>query len=207
MTASGLPRSGASPNWVARPDRVGPATLASPTRARRTRATVPLPEHYATGRLIYLETDPVEREIEVYHEQEETLAFLEPHCAFFTWGLNYGNPDCQVPLSERFPFKPVPPAVVCDLWEASGNGTAEVFTTRKLCRITSPRCTLPKSTAQPSGNMATVRPILSLSSERSSAMAAMLPVRARSVIPAAIRRWLMDLPLWDRNGYGVVSTA
>jgi hypothetical protein len=91
--------------------------------------TVPLPEHYATGRLIYLETDPVAVEIEVYHQQEATIAYLEPHCAFFTWGLNYGHPDCQVPLPGRFPFKPVPPVVVCDLWEALGNGAADVFTT------------------------------------------------------------------------------
>jgi hypothetical protein len=91
--------------------------------------TVPLPEHYATGRLIYLETDPVELEIEVYNQDQAALAFLEPHCAFFTWGLNYGNSDCRVPLSGRFPFQPVPPAVVCDFWESPSNGTVDVFTT------------------------------------------------------------------------------
>src|SRR5262249_3392523 len=60
--------------------------------------TVPLPEHSATGRLIYLETDPVELEIQLFHNNAKAVAFLEPHAAFFTWGLNYGNPDCQVPL-------------------------------------------------------------------------------------------------------------
>ena len=54
--------------------------------------TVPLPEHYATGRLVYLETDPVELEIELFDKKDEAIAFLEPHCAFFTWGLNYGRP-------------------------------------------------------------------------------------------------------------------
>lgn len=85
--------------------------------------TVPLPEHSATGRLVYLETDPVELEIELYHNQQATIEFLEPHCAFFTWGLNYGQPDCKVPLPERFPFRTSPPAVVPDLWQGeSANG-------------------------------------------------------------------------------------
>src|SRR4051812_48710143 len=77
---------------------------------------VPRPEHYATGRLVYLETDPVELEIELYHNHRQAIEFLEPHCAFFTWGLNYGHPDCRVPLPARFPFRPTRPPVVLDLW-------------------------------------------------------------------------------------------
>jgi hypothetical protein len=90
---------------------------------------VPRPEHYATGRLAYLETDPVELEIELYHNDRQAIEFLEPHCAFFTWGLNYGNPDCRVPLPERFPFRPTRPPVVMDLWEPFAAGPAETFTT------------------------------------------------------------------------------
>jgi len=92
-------------------------------------ATVPLPEHSATGRLIYLETDPVELEIELYDNDPKAIAFLEPHVAFFTWGLNYGRPDCKVPLPERFPFRPMPPAVVMDMWEPYRDGPGERFTT------------------------------------------------------------------------------
>jgi hypothetical protein len=92
-------------------------------------STVPLPEHYATGRLVYLETDPVELEIELYHGDQQAIEFLEPHAAFFTWGLNYGRPDCTVPLPARFPFRPSPPAVVPDLWEPFSNGPGELFTT------------------------------------------------------------------------------
>jgi hypothetical protein len=91
--------------------------------------TVPLPEHYATGRLVYLETDPVELEIELYHKQQATIDFLEPHCAFYTWGLNYGNPDCKVPLPERFPFRISPPAVVPDLWQGESTNGRPLFTT------------------------------------------------------------------------------
>src|SRR4051812_47784264 len=35
--------------------------------------TVPLPEHYATGRLVYLETDPVALQIELYHGEQRTV--------------------------------------------------------------------------------------------------------------------------------------
>jgi hypothetical protein len=91
--------------------------------------TLPLPEHSATGRLIYLETDPVQLEIELYENLQKAIDFLAPHSAFFTWGLNYGHPDCRVPLPERFPFRRTFPPVVLDLWQTSTNGSAELFTT------------------------------------------------------------------------------
>jgi len=91
--------------------------------------TVPLAEHAATGRLIYLGTDPVELEMELYHNRRETIDFLAPHVAFFTWALNYGNPDCRVPVSRRFHFHPSPPPVVFDLWQGHGNGGGDTFTT------------------------------------------------------------------------------
>jgi hypothetical protein len=93
--------------------------------------TQPLPEHYETGRLVYLGTDPVEIEIELYHNTPETIAYLEPHCAFFTWGENYGNPDCKVPYSERFLFKPTRQPVLLDLWQEMARGAPanNAFTT------------------------------------------------------------------------------
>jgi hypothetical protein len=92
-------------------------------------STIPLPEHSATGRLVYLETDPVELEVELYNRVPGVAEFLEPHVAFFTWGLNYGRPDCRVPLSERFRFRTTRPAVVPDLWEPFAAGPGEAFTT------------------------------------------------------------------------------
>jgi hypothetical protein len=92
-------------------------------------ATVPLPEHYATRRLIYMETDPVELQIGLYDGVQGVVEFLEPHIAFFTWGLNYGNPDCGVPLPDQYSFKPTPPVVVCDLWQSHREDTADTFTT------------------------------------------------------------------------------
>src|SRR6266550_810674 len=91
--------------------------------------TPPLPEHYETGRLVYLGTDPVDREIEIHNNVQETIDYLAPHNAFFTWGENYGNPDCKIPVTDRFDFKPTRPPVVMDLWEPYSNGTGPAFTT------------------------------------------------------------------------------
>lgn len=92
--------------------------------------TEPLPEHYATGRLVYIGTDPCEIEIELYHNEPRAIQFLEPHCAFFTWGENYGSPDCLLPVSDRFSFRPTRQPVVLDLWEAHRQEhAAEVLTT------------------------------------------------------------------------------
>jgi hypothetical protein len=68
--------------------------------------TVPLPEHAATGRLVYLGTDPVDLEVELDEGRQSVIDFLAPHCAFFTFGENQGHPDCLLPVSERFRFLP-----------------------------------------------------------------------------------------------------
>jgi hypothetical protein len=91
--------------------------------------TVPLPEHAETGRLVYVETDPVELQIELNDRRPEALSFVEPHVAFFTWGLNYGGPDCRVPLPEAIDFMPSPPPVLLDEWSAHRKPAAGPFTT------------------------------------------------------------------------------
>lgn len=92
--------------------------------------TIPLPEHSATGRLIYLETDPVDLQIELHRGNQEAIDFLSPHCAFFTFGENYGQPDCRLPISDRFNFLPTRQPVVLDFWQAPySNGAGKTFTT------------------------------------------------------------------------------
>lgn len=91
--------------------------------------TQPLPEHSATDRLIYLETDPVELQIELAQGLPSTIAFLEPHRAFFTFGENYGNPDCRLPVSTRFAFHPTRQPVVLDFWQPDGSCPGAAFTT------------------------------------------------------------------------------
>jgi GT2 family glycosyltransferase len=91
--------------------------------------TIPRPEHSKTGRLIFLETDPVDLQIELSENRVEAIDFLTPHVAFFTWGQNYGNVDCFLPVSERFSFIPTRPPVVTDLWYPYQHGPATTFTT------------------------------------------------------------------------------
>ncbi len=91
--------------------------------------TTPLPEHYETGRLVYVGTDPVEVEIQIANGVEQTIEYLAPHCAFFTWGENYGRDDCLMPVSERFEFVPTRQPVVLDLWTPFRDGAADTFTT------------------------------------------------------------------------------
>jgi len=91
--------------------------------------TQPLPELAATGRLVYLETDPVQLQLELQHGLQETADFLEPHSAFFTFAENLDSPDCRLPRSDRFAFRPTRQPVVLDLWPDRSPQPADVFTT------------------------------------------------------------------------------
>jgi GT2 family glycosyltransferase len=90
--------------------------------------TEPRPEHYETGRLVYLETDPVQLQIELYDELQQSIDFLEPHIAFFTFGECYGRPGCGLPVSERFAFRPTRQPVVLDLWLGGGHDSGTYTT-------------------------------------------------------------------------------
>ena len=81
--------------------------------------TLPLPEHTASGRLIYLGTDPVDLELELDRNDQQAIDFMAAHSAHFTWALNYGNPDCVLPWSKEFPMVPSAPPVVIDLWSSN----------------------------------------------------------------------------------------
>lgn len=90
--------------------------------------TMPQPEHFATGRLVYVGTDPVQTEVELDRGETKCADFLAKHCAIFTWGENYGRPDCQVPVSDRFRFIPTRAPVILDFWQ-SVLPPGDVFTT------------------------------------------------------------------------------
>jgi GT2 family glycosyltransferase len=91
--------------------------------------TAPMEEHAASGRLVFLGTDPGEVEFEIERGDARAIAMLEQHCAYFTWALNYGNPDCRLPWSSRFDFVATPPPVVLDLWADRDHGAADTMTT------------------------------------------------------------------------------
>lgn len=92
-------------------------------------ATPPLPEHSATGRLVYLETDPVFAQVELYHDSPETTALLGAHSAHLTYAENYGRPDCPLPVSDRFTFMPTRQPVVLDFWKGDTARSGDAFTT------------------------------------------------------------------------------
>jgi ABC-type multidrug transport system fused ATPase/permease subunit/GT2 family glycosyltransferase len=91
--------------------------------------TLPLPEHAATDRLVFLGTDPVDVELDIHRGRRRTIEFLDQHVAFFTSALNYGNPGCELPWASSFPFVPSPPPVVMDFWDNDIDPDGAPFTT------------------------------------------------------------------------------
>jgi GT2 family glycosyltransferase len=90
--------------------------------------TEPRPEHYETGRLVFVETDPVQVQLELAEGRPEASAYLAPHSAFFTFAENYGGPDCPLPVSDRFDFRATRQPVVIDFW-AGRPSEGHLFTT------------------------------------------------------------------------------
>ncbi|MGH8542215.1 MAG: glycosyltransferase [Gammaproteobacteria bacterium] len=82
--------------------------------------TMPRPEHVDTGRLVSVDTDPVRLEIELHQKVPESIRFCEAHRAIFSFGENYGGPDCLLPVSDRFRIRPTRQPVVLDFWEPQG---------------------------------------------------------------------------------------
>ncbi len=74
-----------------------------------------LPEHDRIPQKIYLETDPVKTEILVAGGHREMIAVLDAHTSHFTFGENFGSPDCGVPVA-RYDWKPTRQPVAIDLW-------------------------------------------------------------------------------------------
>jgi GT2 family glycosyltransferase len=112
----------------------------SPTELRRVYAsasmlldlhggTFPTDELAATDRLVYLETDPVQLQLELAGGYQPTHDFLDPHCAFFTFAENYGGADSELPVSDRYPFKKTRQPVVLDFWENPAPPAGTTFTT------------------------------------------------------------------------------
>jgi hypothetical protein len=92
-------------------------------------ATLPREEHCRTGRLVYLETDPVLIQVELHEGHRETIEYLEPHGAFFTFAENYGRDVCALPVSDRFHFIPTRQPVLMDEWDPVGVPPGDAYTT------------------------------------------------------------------------------
>jgi hypothetical protein len=80
-----------------------------------TGSTRLLEEHIRVPVRIYLETDPVTRQIEVVQGNRKEIDLLEAHTHHFTYGENYGAADCGVPLTQ-FNYRPMRQPIVMDWW-------------------------------------------------------------------------------------------
>jgi hypothetical protein len=78
--------------------------------------TEPRDELTATDRLVYVETDPVQLQVELTEERASTVAFLDAHCAYFTFAEAAGNPSCRLDIDPRYAFTATRQPVVLDWW-------------------------------------------------------------------------------------------
>ncbi|MBI2402690.1 MAG: hypothetical protein HYV20_08140 [Gemmatimonadetes bacterium] len=83
-------------------------------------ATVLRDEHLRVPVRVYLETDPVLRQIEVAEGCRRTIRQLGAHTHLFTYGANLGAPDCPVPLGP-FRYHATRPPVILDWWPAGSS--------------------------------------------------------------------------------------
>jgi hypothetical protein len=81
------------------------------------------PEHDQIGCLVYLETDPVSKQVAVAKGDRKTLADLARYHYLFTYGENLGADDCLVPV-EHFTWHATRPPVIVDWWQLSGTPAA-----------------------------------------------------------------------------------
>jgi GT2 family glycosyltransferase len=92
-------------------------------------ATRPRPEHTAGGRLVMVETDPVELGTQLAAGDPVAIEYAQAHSAFFTFAENLGRPGCRLPDTPGFDFLPTRQPVVLDFWDKVEVGARPVFTT------------------------------------------------------------------------------
>jgi len=85
-------------------------------------------EHLAAPCRIYVQTDPVTAELCLANGDEHTRAAFGLHDMIFTYGENYGAPDCGVPLN-GIEYRKTRQPVDLDLWPVSYDPDARYFTT------------------------------------------------------------------------------
>ena len=91
--------------------------------------TEPREELASTGRLVYLETDPVQMQIELHDGVGAARDFLAPHSAFFTFAENLGGADCTLPRTAGYDFLPTRQPVVLDFWDTGARTPGTRFRT------------------------------------------------------------------------------
>jgi hypothetical protein len=85
-------------------------------------------EHLAAPLRVYVECDPVTAELRLAKGDEHTRVAFAHHHAIFTYGENYGAPDCGVPLNGMTYGKTRQP-IDLELWPMAYDPAARFFTT------------------------------------------------------------------------------
>jgi hypothetical protein len=65
---------------------------------------------------VYLETDPGVPQIEAAQGNQFTIDFLKAHTHHFTFGENFGKPECALPMT-TFKYRPTRQPIVLDWWQ------------------------------------------------------------------------------------------
>jgi hypothetical protein len=87
-------------------------------------------EHLAAPLRIYVETDPVTCELRLAMGDEHTRRAFADHHLIFTYGENFGAPDCGVPLNGlESKYRKTRQPIDLDLWPMVHDPSARFFTT------------------------------------------------------------------------------
>jgi hypothetical protein len=92
--------------------------------------TEPTDAMSASDRLVYLETDPVQLQVELDEDRSWTIDFLDAHVAWFSFAENLGHAGCGLAADLRFPFQATRQPVVVGHWDRDDVPPADAaFTT------------------------------------------------------------------------------
>ena len=91
-------------------------------------ATVLNDDHALARRRVYVETDPVTNQLELANGKEKTRTVLSGHDTIVTYGENYGEPGCGVPLG-GFAYLKTRQPVDLELWPMAFDPGARSYTT------------------------------------------------------------------------------
>ncbi len=92
-------------------------------------ATVLNDDHGRAPRRVYVETDPVGNQLELAAGKQKTFDVLSAHETLVTYGENYGEPDCGVPLAGPFRYLKTRQPIDLDLWPMAFDPAALRYTT------------------------------------------------------------------------------
>jgi hypothetical protein len=76
------------------------------------------PDHAVIRNLVYIDTDPVAKQVAVANKNQRAIQFLDKHHHMFTYGENLGAPDCLIPI-KRYNWHTTRPPVCLDWWANS----------------------------------------------------------------------------------------